>query len=78
MVPKISWEKVVAQSIFFLVTRVRNELAQQIDKTLSNLEETSPIDIIEEGEGVLDLEEGMLEVYSKVCIYSEVPNKSVY
>ena len=43
----------------FLVTQVRNELAQQIDKTLSNLEETAPIDIIEEDEGVLDLEEGM-------------------
>ena len=41
------------------MTQVRNELAQQIDKTLSNLEETAPIDIIEEGEGVLDLEEGM-------------------
>jgi hypothetical protein len=40
------------------VTQVRNELAQQIDKTLSNLEETAPIDIIEEDEGVLDLEEG--------------------
>ena len=47
------------------MTQVRNELAQQIDKTLSNLEETSPIDIIEEGEGVLDLEEGMLELVSK-------------
>ena len=42
--------------------RVRKKLAQQIDKTLSNLEETAPIDIIEEGEGVLDIEEGM---YSK-------------
>ena len=41
------------------MTQVRNELAQQIDKTLSNLEETAPIDIIEEDEGVLDLEEGM-------------------
>jgi hypothetical protein len=41
------------------VTQVRNELAQQIDKILSNLEETAPIDIIEEDEGVLDLEEGM-------------------
>ena len=41
------------------MTQVRNELAQQIDKTLSNLEETAPIDIIEEGEGVLDIDEGM-------------------
>ena len=41
------------------MTQVRNELAQQIDKTLSNLEETAPIDIIEEDEGVLDVEEGM-------------------
>ena len=42
----------------FLVTQMRNELAQQIDKNLSNLEETAPIDVIEEGEGVLDIEEG--------------------
>ena len=60
MVPKMNWEKKNGCTIFlFLVTQVRNELAQQIDKTLSNLEETAPIDIIEEDEGVLDLEEGM-------------------
>ena len=43
----------------FLVTQMRNELAQRIDKNLSNLEETAPIDVIEKGEGVLDIEEGM-------------------
>ena len=59
MVPKTNWEKTCCTIFLFLVTQVRNELAQQIDKTLSNLEETAPIDIIEEDEGVLDLEEGM-------------------
>ena len=45
------------------MTQVRKELDQPIDKkTLSNLEETAPIDIIEEGEGVLDIEEGMYRV----------------
>ena len=59
MVPKMNWEKTRCTIFLFLVTQVRNELAQQIDKTLSNLEETAPIDIIEEGEGVLDIDEGM-------------------
>lgn len=59
MVPKTNWEKTCCTIFLFLVIQVRNELAQQIDKTLSNLEETAPIDIIEEDEGVLDLEEGM-------------------
>ena len=50
------------------MTQVRYELAQQIDKTLSNLEETAPIDIIEEGEGILDIEEGMYVFI--ICIYA--------
>ena len=64
MVPKMNWEKTRCTIFLFLVPRVRNKLAQQIDKTLSNLEETAPIDIIEEGEGVLDIEEGMYLLWS--------------
>ena len=51
------------------MTQVRNELAQKIDKTLSNLEETAPIDIIEEGEGVLDIEEGIPQKASDYVPY---------
>ena len=50
------------QFFLFIVNQVRKGLAQQKNKTLSNLEETAPIDIIEEGEGVLDIEEGMYRV----------------
>ena len=42
------------------MTQVRKELDQPIDKkTLSNFEETAPIDIIEQDEGVLDIEESI-------------------
>jgi len=52
------------------VTQVRKELDQPIDKkTLSNLEETAPIDIIEQGEGVLDIEEGIPQKASDYVPY---------
>ena len=63
-------EKTRYPIFLFLVTQVRKELDQPIDKkTLSNLEETAPIDIIEQGEGVLDIEEGIPQKASDYVPY---------